>query len=505
MKEEAIVQRFDALFNERQGTVDGTWDLVERFVQPLRGEFYTTLSSEGEVDWHRREVYDSTAVFAADSLSSAMQGNLTSDSQKWFDLRFRDQALNTITGAKEWLETCTDLMFQALEESNFSVEIGEAYIDLVSYGTAVLTEEWEDGLVFSTNPLRDLVFEQNHRKEVSVLYRRLQWTAGQMISKFGDKVPEKIRELASTTAGATQTHKIIFCVYPREGKSADPSQPTAPKDRPFGYKYVLKEGKELLGEEGGYYDMPSFVARWKTVAGSKWGKSPAIDAMGDILTLNQMKEAVLEAAGKVIDPAQLVEQGALIGDLNLDRGGKTVVSDINGIRPHESGTRFDVSSMEVGDHREMIRQHFRQNQLELKESPAMTATEVNVRYELMQRLIGPAGLEGANLKVEYTGPMARAQRSNTADAIIRYMGEIAQMAEVYPEARELVDAEESLRIVAEMRGVPARALRSQEEVEQRRRQRQQQMEQAQRMQAAESMSGSLEAAGKGVAALESVQ
>ena len=36
-----IVARFDALFNERQGSVDSIWDLVERFVMPLRGEFYT--------------------------------------------------------------------------------------------------------------------------------------------------------------------------------------------------------------------------------------------------------------------------------------------------------------------------------------------------------------------------------------------------------------------------------------------------------------------------------
>lgn len=538
MKEETIVSRFDSLFNERQGTVDGTWNLVERFVLPLRGEFYTTLSSEGEVDWHRREIYDSTAVFAAQSLSAAMQGNLTSDSQQWFDLRFRNQELNTVTGAKEWLEACTDRMYQALEESNFSIEIAEAYIDLVGYGTAVITQEMdEEGLVFSTNPLRDLVFEQNHKKQVHTLYRRLQWTPVQMITKFGkDGVPERIRELAESQSGANTTEKIIFCVYPREGKTADPNKPTAPKERPFGFKYVLKSGNELLGEEGGYYEMPSYVARWRTVAGSKWGKSPAIDALGDILTLNQLKEAVLEAAGKAIDPAQLVEDGALIGDLNLDRGSKTVLTDINAIRPNETGTRFDVSSMEVSDHREMIRNHFFQNQLELKESPAMTATEVNVRYELMQRLIGPTlvrlrhdlldplvqrtfnillregmlppmpeGLGGANLKVEYTGPLARAQRSGTADAIVRYMGEIAQVAEVYPEARELPDVEESLRIVAELRGVPAKAVRSREEIELRRQQQREQMAQAQQMQAAESMSGSLESVGKGVAALESVQ
>lgn len=183
----------------------------------------------------------------------------------------------------------------------------------------------------------------------------------------------------------------------------------------------------------------------------------------------------------------------------------------------------------------MIRNHFFQNQLELKESPAMTATEVNVRYELMQRLIGPTlvrlrhdlldpliqrtfnillregmlpeipeGLEGANLKVEYTGPLARAQRSQTADAITRYLAEIAQVAQVYPEAAQLPDVEESLRIIAELRGVPAKALKSREDLEVARQQQKAMQQQAMQMQAAQSSADTLESAGKGVAALSAV-
>ncbi len=531
-----VVQRFDALFGERQGTVDGTWNLVERFVMPLRGEFYTTLSSEGEVDWHRREIYDSTAVFAAQSLAAAMQANLTSHSQKWFDLRFRMSDLNTESTAKEWLEDATDLIYQALEDSNFDIEIAEAYTDLVGYGTAVITEEMDEQtgeLLFSCNPLRDLVFEQDHRKQVHRLYRRLQWTPVQILSKFGvDGTPAWIREKADKPDGAKTTEEIIFAVYPREGVTADPTKPTAPEARPFGYKYVLKKGHELLGDEGGYYEMPSYVARWRTVAGSKWGKSPAIDALGDILTLNQLKEATLEAAGKAIDPAQLAEDGAVIGDLNLDRGGVTVVTDINGLRPHETGTKFDVSNLEVQWHTESIRNHFFQNQLELKESPAMTATEVNVRYELMQRLIGPTlarlksdlldpmiertfnilyregrlpplpeGLSESRLNIEYTGPLPRAQKSGTADAIVRFMTEIAQVAEVYPEARELVDVEAALREVANLRGVPASALKSAQELQVERQKAQAAQQQMMQLQAAQGAGQALQSAGKGMESL----
>ena len=112
------------------------------------------LSSEGEVDWHRREIFDSTAVFAAQSLSAAMQSNLTNPSQRWFDLRFRNSDLNTETEVKDWLETSTDLMYQALEDTNFSVEISEAYTDLVGYGTAVVTEEVDERVSWCFRPTR---------------------------------------------------------------------------------------------------------------------------------------------------------------------------------------------------------------------------------------------------------------------------------------------------------------------------------------------------------------
>lgn len=536
MDNQEIVRRFDLLYAERQGSVDQTWDLVERFVLPLRGEFYVSLDNENQVDWRRREVYDSTAVFAAQSLAAAMQSNLTSASQRWFELRFRNDDLNTQAVAKEWLEVCTNLIYMALQESNFEIEVAEAYTDLVGYGTTLLTEELDDdGLVFAANPLRDTVFEQDHRKQVQTVYRKLSWTPAQMISKFGkDGVPEHIREKAEEPDGSTDREDVIFCVYPREiGEPVRIDQPLAPKKRPYGYKYVLKTGSVMLGEEGGYYENPCFVARWRTVAGSKWGKSPAIDSMGDILTLNQLKEAILEAAGKAIDPPQKVEDGAVIGDIDLDRGGLTTVTDINGIAPLTTGTQFDVGALQVDWLTNSIRNHFYQNQLELKESPAMTATEVNVRYELMQRMMGPTlgrlkndlldpmiqrtfnilyregrlppipeGLPESRLDIQYTGPMPRAQQGNTANEIVRWLGEIAQLAQIYPEARDIPDVDEAVRTIAELRGVPAKSIRSQQEIQVERQRQAQQRAAMEQMAQAQAAGETMQSVGKGMQELQ---
>jgi len=535
-----IIKRFEALEGERKGSVEGIWDEIEKFVLPLRGDFYSTLNSEGEVDWRRREIYDSTAVFACQSLAASLQGNLTSPSQKWFDLRFRDDELNENDAAMEWLEDCSDRVYQALNESNFDIEIAEAYLDLTGFGTSTLTEEVdEDGkLLFSAVPVREGFFEESHKKQVYRFYRRLQWTATQIISKFGEeKVPEKIRKLADTPDGSTQTQTIIFCIYPRDVPAdLDVTKPIAEKSRPFGYKYVLKVGQETLGEEGGYYEMPSFVSRWRKTAGSRWGHSPATVALADILMLNQVKEATIEAAGKAIDPASLVLESALLSDLDLQRGGRTVVNDIDGVRPYESGTQFDVANMEISMLVDSIRKAFFQDQLELKESPAMTATEVNVRYELMQRLLGPtlgrlktdlldpliqrsfnilyrAGmlkempreLTAAPLDIEYNGPLPRAQQSDTAMAIERWLMGLGEMAQVFPEALDLVDVDKAVRTIATLRGVPAKALRSDEEIAQKRNQRNEEMQMAKTLQAAQGAGDAMKAVGDGAQSLTAIE
>lgn len=516
------VQVKEALKSERRGSVEQVWELIERFVVPLRGKFYVSEDNEHEIDWHRRDIYDSTAVTACQYLASSVHGNLTSPSTMWFEINFRDPALNKMADAKEWLERCADIIFKSLNDANFNVEIAESYYDLVSYGTSVLLEEWDEEkqeLLFTATPVKQMFFEEDHKKQVYGLYRELNWTAIQMVSKFGEEgVPTKISEMAVTPEGSTIRHKITFSIFPRDvPDNQDTSKPIPADKRPFGYKYILDTTKETLGEEGGYYEMPAYISRWSKSASSKWGYSPATTALADILTLNQIKEATLEAAGKAIDPTNIAEESALIGDLDLDRGGLNIVQDINGIKPYESGTKFDVSNMEIVMLADSINGIFYRDRLELKDSPAMTATEVIARrndmlnqlnptlgrleHDLLNPLIQrtfnillranrlpplPEGVEIGTMDIEYIGPMPMAQKTRTSQAIAQWMLQQAELAEVFPEAIDIVDVDDAVRQVALLSGVPASSIRSEDEVtiiRDKRRQQQEAMVEAEMAQA----------------------
>ena len=472
---------------------------------PIKGgKFFQDQSSEHEIDWRRgRNVFDSTASLACNTLASSVHGALTSPSVRWFTLRFRQDELNRVDAAKEWLQASSKAIWYALQESDFNLEINEAYIDLVGFGTTCIVEEpvseteWK-GLDFSTLPIREIYFEQDHEGKVRNFYRRHEWTPLQIVEKFGDDAPQDIKEKAQQPQQADNKELVIMCIYPREGVNQKPEGIVKPEKRPFAKKWILHKTAEQIGKEGGYYEMPSYVTRWQKASGSMWGFGPGTIAISDTMTLNTMVEQRLGAAAKVIDPPSLVTERGLLSDLDLSPGGQTVVRNVNDVREYESAARFDVADQLIMNYQAAINRIFLVDRLELKESPAMTATEVNARFDLMQRLLGPvfgrlqsdlldpliertfrilarAGqlppmpeeLEelDVDFDVVYLGPMARAQKSDEISMTTQWMGMMTEFGEAYPEMRLLPDPQQAGRELADMMNVPASVVRSKDQVD----------------------------------------
>lgn len=543
MKPEEIKQRYDALWGIRK-TVEQDWDLIEKYIAPLRGgKFFQDQTSEHEIDWRRgRDVFDSTAILAANTLASSVHGALTSPSTRWFSMRFRDDNLNIEDAATEWLQACSERVWYALQDSDFNLEVNEAYQDLVAFGTSCIIEEAESevewkGVDFTTLPIREIYFEADHKGQILHFFRRLEWTPLQIVSKFGiDNVPDTVKERADQPAQADQKMTLIYAIYPRKGKEmADTTKLLSPKQRPFESKYILHSSCEQVGDVGGYYEMPAFLPRWQKTSGSMWGFGAGTIAISDVMTLNTMVEQRLSAGAKAIDPPSLVTERGLLSDLDLEPGGLTVVRDINGAKPYESGARFDVAEGLIMDLRNNINRMFLVDRLELKESPAMTATEVNARYDLMQRLLGPvlgrlqtdfldpmiertfkilfrAGelpempevLQGNvnELDIEYIGPMGRAQKTDQVQSIIQWAQQMTELGQFYPETAMLVDAQAMGRELAKSLNVPATIVRSKEEVDELANQQKQQQLQQQQLEMAMGGGQAMQSMGEGAKAIK---
>ena len=540
-----IRRRYEALVSQRK-TVEDVWEVINQLVVPFRGDFFRDITSEHAVTWRdNREIFDSTAVDAANTLAASIHGSLTSPAIRWFELAYRDTELNATKEPRAWLEAAAHRCFQALQDSNFNLEANETYLDLVTYGTSMIVEEIEEKngvfqkLIFQSVPVEEMWFEQNWQGQAHRAYRRYMWTPVQIVTKFGKEgCPEDIIKKAETPQGMDVKEKVIMCIYPREDKKdANVGSTLSPTERPWGMKHVLHKDAYELGEEGGYYENPAFIPRWRKTSKSMWGHGPAMIALPDILTINSLVELILKATEKVVDPPTKVTERGLLSDLDLEPAGLTVVRTMDSMEPYESGARFDVSQLQRTELQRQIRSIFYVDQLELKESPAMTATEVQTRYELMQRLLGPtlgrlqsdyldplvqrtfnilyrAGqlgeppaivFESTNeLDIIYTGPLVRAQRADIAQGVTRWVASIAELGEVAPDVLDVPNWDAIAKELGSLEGVPAKLMNSDTEINQVRRERKEAMAAQEAALQAQEEGAGMEAMGKGQAALKEV-
>ena len=544
-----IVSRYGALKSQRK-TAEQTWDWIERFIMPFRGRFFQNLTSEHEVEWNGyKQVYDSTAIQSCKRLASNIHASVTSAGYQWFHFRFRDDALNKNNMAKVWLEDTAKRVYEALQDSNFDTQVAEMYLDMVGYGTSIIVEEvnndteWQ-GVDFQTIPLRECYFEMDHKNQVKRLYRRLQWTALQIVDKFGlENVPLNVKSRYESTSGIDERMEVVFCIFQREDSpdnQPDVTKPMSPTKRPWGYKYVLEEGMVELGDEGGYYEMPAFAVRWATTAGSQWGHSPSHIVLPDCRSLNKIIELYIRALAKSVDPPIVTTHRNILGTLNFEPAKITNVRDPDKIREMVPQTRMDMVQFGINDLRERILKAYYVDMIALKESPAMTATEVMAHREDMNRFMAPVMgrlendflnplvsrtfnimlRQGALMEIPeivrnsgewnivYQGPMARSLNVDQVQAIEGWIQGVMAKAEIQPEVMDIVNWDNYERGVAEMRQVPANMINGESDVEETRKERaQEQAKMQQAMQAQEEgkamqeMGGGMQALSEGAEAM----
>jgi hypothetical protein len=506
-----LIRRYRQLESERT-TIEQAWQLIEKYAAHYRGDFFQD-HDEHSIDWVDRDTYDSTAPMALQVLAASLHGALTSPSIRWFQLRFRDKELNEAAKARQWLQSCADEVYWALQDSNFNQEVNEAYLDLVGYGTAHLMLEEGDqpgewgGLQFSAVPTKEGYFENGPNGGNIRFYRCIEWTPAQILAKFGDKVPDMVKDLDEK--GNQTRLKVLFVVVPRNNRVTSLGKQLPPSKRAFEKRYILVKNAETLGKPGGYYEMPVYSPRWRKTSESMWGNSPAMIALPDIMTVNKARMLQLEMGEKLLDPPTFADERAVIGDeLDLTAGAHNTMRDINGVKWFDVGANIPVSDMMIEQLQQAIRDYFFIDQLRMPQPQAqpMTATEVQLRYEQMQRLLGPtlgrlqsdlldplvgrvfrmlarAGRlpeppdivieKDPDYDVEYLGSLSRSQKMDEVAAIERWVMMAAQLGEVLPELLDVPDPVEIMRKMGIALNVPGDVMRDKAAVKQRQDERKQ--------------------------------
>ncbi len=501
-----VIAGYDRLKGDRS-TWESHWQEVAERVWPTMAEM-TGWRTEGEK--RSEKIFDSTAQRALPRFAAAMDSMLTPATQVWHGLHTGIPELDDQVEVRRWLEQVRDVMFRSRysPKANFASQVFECWMSLGAFGTSALFVDEIPGVTlrYRAVPLSEVVIDIDHQGRTDTVYRCFELTARQAMAVPGwaGVLPETIRKAADDHR-SERKFEFVHCVRPNEDYQNGMAGSTGMR---YLSRYVSREGKVLL-EDSGYRVMPYCVGRYVTGPREKYGRSPAMEALADIKSLQEMEKTMMRVAHRMVDPPLiLTEDGALgafsvrpnalnYGYLREDGTPLVQTLDIQGNIP---------IGMEMADQkRRAVNDSFLVTlfQILVEEPRVMTATEVLQRAQEKGALLGPtmgrqqsefigptidreldllshAGklpdppdvmleylVEGGEILPEYTGPMARLMRAEEAAGILRTIEAIAPLAQISGDLRPLrrINADEAVKILAEANGTPAKALRTDEELE----------------------------------------
>ncbi len=172
---------------ERRATWEAHWQECYDFALPQRdGAIRPARPGEKKID----KLFDATATDAVDQLAASLLAELTPPWSRWFGLTPGAEAgpEDREVLAPE-LEKAATALQAHFELSNFSVEVHQCYLDLITAGSAsLLFEEAEPGEAsafrFTAIPLSQTVLEEGPSGRLDTTYRRSLMTQSQIAARF---------------------------------------------------------------------------------------------------------------------------------------------------------------------------------------------------------------------------------------------------------------------------------------------------------------------------------
>ena len=505
-----LCKRFEKLKGDRSVLDNHCQEIAERII-PYRADFQV----ERQMGEKRSEkVFDATASIALTRFVSAFTSMLAPEGQRWHGLTSSNQDLNKILRVREYYEEVTRVLFRERYRGGFGSQVQEVFTSLGAFGTGgyLIEGAKAGGVYYKAQPLSRYWVAENDEGKVDTIYRSYKFTARQAYQQFGENSPNCVKECLENTPD--KLFDFFQCIMPNSDYNPERLDYKGMK---FASYDVCMQDKERFVRVGGYHTFPIPVSRFMTIAGEPYGYSPAMCVLPDVKMLNEMEKTNIKIAHQKADPAWLVADD-IMGGLKFKPGalnaGTLSADGRELVRPMINAGDLSYS-LEMGNQkRQVINDAFYVSLFQiLVESHTMTATEVVERAREKAALLAPAfsrqqtELLGPTIEREidilsrqgrlpemppelveaegeyeivYDTPLARAQRSEETVGFARTMEMIVPIAQQDPTVLMMFDMEETARGLAELNGMPAKWMRSREEVEALRMQ-QAQAQQAQAM------------------------
>lgn len=443
---EKALRRARAAFSVKDNWIGMLRDAFE-FALPQRNTYEVRQKGANKMD----RVFDSTAIRSTNKFASQLQSKLVPPFQNWATLtagpvipEAQKKEITTI------LQNTEKKLFAAIHASNFDMSIAEFFLDLATGTAAMMILEGGDDnpLNFLAVPNEQIAIDEGPMGSVDGVFRRHKMKIRNIELTWDDaKIPEAVKQRTTEDSEAEVdiTEATFF------NKAANN----------YDYQVIItsEDGKKTESDgaivERSFPEHPWVITRWIKAPGETWGRGPLLVALPDIKTLNKVKELVLKNASLAIAGVWSAPDDGVLNPSTIKIVPGAIIPHAqgsDGLKPLETGGRFDVAQLIIQDLQDNIRGILLDTSLPPETGAVRSATEIIARIRefqettgapfgrimselirpLLQRSLGilnrkgilefPVKIDGLAVKVTATSPLARLQAVDDLESVVQWIG-----------------------------------------------------------------------------------
>lgn len=485
------------------------WRDLADFILPKRYTWLLSPNERKQQNFTNPAIIDGTGTQAARILAAGLMNGIASPSRPWFKLKLSNWMDDTSHDARVWLDEVEKRMMQVMGGSNFYNTLAVYFLDLVVFGTSSFSifEDPAKTIHCQNHALGEYYIEVDARGQLTCFRREILMSVYQLVTEFGEEnCSQSVRD-AYKTGGARwrEMHEVVHYICKN-----DYGDNLVPKSFPWQEIYYDRSDTDPQTNNArrvlrlkGYSSRPTIVTRWEVSGTDAYGTGPGMDALGDIKQLQHESRRKAQGIDVMVQPPMLADitlesrpfallpRGiTYVPRLDANSGARPayqinlplgeVTADINQIQQRISNTFYNflfnkvmnlatVRSAREIDSIEGERLVLLGAALERFENEGLDPAVERI-YSVMDRQHmfppPPPELKGVELEVEYVSILAAAQSAAGTASTERWLQLIGTIAGVFPEAREVPEIVDTIIDYGMDVGVPAKNIRSRDQVQQ---------------------------------------
>jgi len=247
-----LLDEFAELDQERKLWEDH-WQLLGELVHGTKQNF-TTENAPGERLSDQR--YDSTAVFANQTLASSLIGMLWPNGAKSMRILPSSIEISETQENKDYFDKATEIMIQEMDnpEAGLVTALDEYMLDQGAFGFSGIGV-FKNLDPISGNALRfeawgamQLYIAEGRNARVDTIFRKFKWTLRRAISTYGiENLSKKLQDRANNTKNLSEKIDIIHAIRPRTNR--DPLK-KGNRNMPIMSVHLEFDGGHVIRESG---------------------------------------------------------------------------------------------------------------------------------------------------------------------------------------------------------------------------------------------------------------